>query len=80
MEERMSRNKYYLIKKDLRGFTGGDWQLKKGNIIEDVGSNMFIAESISASITNRFQQLNMFEKDLLKVLIKHNITDKIEEV
>lgn len=71
--------KHYLITKDLNYHNPDGWQLKEGNVIKDVGTNMFIAQKIEAAINSRFQQLNMFEMDLVKAYIKHGI-DGVKDI
>lgn len=71
----MSINKYFLIKEDISKLFPNnclDWELKPYNVIQDVGTNMFVARSVKHAIENRYCQLGDFSTDLIRILIKHN--------
>ncbi len=62
------KDKYYLITDDLNIFgVFEEAQLKEDHVIKDVGTNMFIANSLTSS----YYQLSSLEIDLVKLLIKH---------
>ena len=74
--------KYYRITKTFpRELCDSHWQLSEWNIIQDVWTNMFICSTEKQAIENRsFQQMNKFERDLLRLYIDNWIFNFFTEI
>lgn len=62
------KTKYYQLKIDLSEKLQ-TWQLKKDNIYEDVGTNMFVAVGLLAAIKGSWQQIDPMTEGIIRSLI-----------
>ena len=61
---------YYIVLKTLSIDGIEINHLKENNIIKDVWSNVFVAYSMEDALSNKYQQMNMLDMKLFRILLE----------